>query len=249
MNINDLCQDFFDQTPLSFFSYFGFDLQNHRFWYCCTRPEVQEARLKIDYPMWAFMLDDGYYWYESFGWEKVNEFYLSHNLHNILTVVKRAEGFVQSFNFATDEKHQGMINFYFNEQELIEQFITHLRSNGRQYFESLRQQSKSMEKFFTLPPQGVDLNYKSNNKPYISNRFYDFTKAQWIQLSDREREVLYLFSVQGYTSKEIGQQLNISPKTVENHLDNLRIKLDVKVSKRLLIRAAELGMIKVKTYF
>lgn len=46
-------------------------------------------------------------------------------------------------------------------------------------------------------------------------------------LSDRELEILR-YSKDGYTSKEIAKFTNLHPKTVENHLSNIQIKLEAK---------------------
>ncbi|MBL7808305.1 MAG: response regulator transcription factor [Saprospiraceae bacterium] len=46
------------------------------------------------------------------------------------------------------------------------------------------------------------------------------------QLSDRELEILKLVA-QGFSSSEIGQQLFISPRTVDTHRNNILQKLDV----------------------
>lgn len=46
------------------------------------------------------------------------------------------------------------------------------------------------------------------------------------QLTNREREVLQLI-VEGYSTKEIAQQLHLSVKTVGNHRTNLMEKLDI----------------------
>lgn len=46
-------------------------------------------------------------------------------------------------------------------------------------------------------------------------------------LSDREKEILKLIG-QGYTSKEIGRKLFLSPKTVENYRAKILEKLQVR---------------------
>lgn len=45
-------------------------------------------------------------------------------------------------------------------------------------------------------------------------------------ISNRENEVIDCLS-HGLTEKEIGEKLFISPKTVNNHLDNIRKKIGV----------------------
>ena len=46
-------------------------------------------------------------------------------------------------------------------------------------------------------------------------------------LTRREKEVFDLL-VSNYDTKEISEQLNISEKTVRNHISNVILKLDVK---------------------
>ena len=52
------------------------------------------------------------------------------------------------------------------------------------------------------------------------------TRAQYAQLSVRERDVLGLI-VAGLTNKEMGRALSVSPRTVETHRANLFAKLDI----------------------
>lgn len=59
-------------------------------------------------------------------------------------------------------------------------------------------------------------------------------RERYAQLSEREREVLRLIA-RGLTNKEIGRELGLSPRTVENHRAHLFDKLGVD-SLALLIR-------------
>lgn len=60
-------------------------------------------------------------------------------------------------------------------------------------------------------------------------------------LSDREREVLQLVA-RGHTYKEIGAQLFISEKTVENHTRNILGKLHLSRKQELIRYAVEHGI-------
>jgi DNA-binding NarL/FixJ family response regulator len=60
-------------------------------------------------------------------------------------------------------------------------------------------------------------------------------------LSDREREVLQLVA-RGHTYKEIGGELFISDKTVENHVRNILGKLHLSRKHELIRYAAEHGI-------
>jgi DNA-binding NarL/FixJ family response regulator len=60
-------------------------------------------------------------------------------------------------------------------------------------------------------------------------------------LSDREREVLQLVA-RGHTYKEIGGELFISEKTVENHVRNILGKLHLSRKQELIRYAVEHGI-------
>lgn len=60
-------------------------------------------------------------------------------------------------------------------------------------------------------------------------------------LSDREREVLQHVA-RGHTYKEIGEELFISPKTVENHVRNILNKLHLNRKQELIRYAVEHGI-------
>ena len=64
-------------------------------------------------------------------------------------------------------------------------------------------------------------------------------------LTNREREVLHL-TVAGQTSTHIGEQLSISPRTVEKHRSNLMQKLGVHSKAELVRYALSRGLIAPK---
>jgi DNA-binding CsgD family transcriptional regulator len=62
------------------------------------------------------------------------------------------------------------------------------------------------------------------------------------RITTREKEVIKLLA-QGFTTKQIGQRLNISSTTVITHRNNLRIKLSCKNCPELIYRATQLGLL------
>lgn len=52
-------------------------------------------------------------------------------------------------------------------------------------------------------------------------------------LTPREQEVIRLISL-GYTNVQIGEQLHISPRTVERHKENMMTKLSIKETHKLV---------------
>lgn len=60
-------------------------------------------------------------------------------------------------------------------------------------------------------------------------------------LTEREREVLQHVA-RGYTYREVGEELHISPKTVENHVRNILDKLHLNRKQELIRYAVEHGI-------
>jgi two-component system response regulator NreC len=71
-------------------------------------------------------------------------------------------------------------------------------------------------------------------------------KDSYDQLTDREREVLQLIA-EGHSSREIGELLHISEKTVRTHRANLMDKLDIHSTAELTQYAIRKGVISTTT--
>ena len=61
-------------------------------------------------------------------------------------------------------------------------------------------------------------------------------------LSRREIEVVRLVAM-GHTSREIGRELFLSPRTVESHVSSILLKLDCRSRADAARRASELGLL------
>lgn len=77
---------------------------------------------------------------------------------------------------------------------------------------------------------------------YIEGRKNLKEETDWDTLTQREREILKLVG-EGHTSKEIGEFLFISPKTVERHRSNIMNKLDMHNVSELTAYAIERGLV------
>lgn len=75
----------------------------------------------------------------------------------------------------------------------------------------------------------------------------DRQDSAYKNLTTREQEVMRLLA-EGMSTRDVAQQLYISPKTVENHRANLMKKLGLQNSVELVRYAARLGIIDVETW-
>ena len=62
------------------------------------------------------------------------------------------------------------------------------------------------------------------------------------QLTHREREVLYLVT-SGHTDRKIAESLTISPRTVNRHMSNIFVKLEVPSRAAAAAHAVRSGLI------
>ncbi|PTN07842.1 LuxR family two component transcriptional regulator [Mangrovibacterium marinum] len=76
------------------------------------------------------------------------------------------------------------------------------------------------ENYFQMPPNGIDTQ--------LINQFerVQTLQSELAMLSQRELQVLKLIA-EGFSYKEIGERLSISPRTVETHKSNLLSKLNM----------------------
>ena len=65
-----------------------------------------------------------------------------------------------------------------------------------------------------------------------------------IILTPREKEIFHLL-VQNYSTRDIAKKLNISEKTVRNHISNVILKLNVKGRSQAIIELLKLGVIEL----
>lgn len=63
-------------------------------------------------------------------------------------------------------------------------------------------------------------------------------------LTKREREIFELL-IKNYTTNEIALALNISSKTVRNHISNVILKLDVKGRSQAILKLIKMNELKI----
>jgi two-component system response regulator NreC len=90
-----------------------------------------------------------------------------------------------------------------------------------------------------LPPQATKLLLRE----YKSAGSGDAAPERLHQLSTREQEVLAL-TAEGYSSKEIGEKLFISPKTVDTYRSRIMEKLGLNHRAELVRFALRVGLLK-----
>jgi LuxR family transcriptional regulator, transcriptional regulator of spore coat protein len=64
-------------------------------------------------------------------------------------------------------------------------------------------------------------------------------------LTAREQQVLELVA-QGFSAKEVAQEIDIAPRTVERHIENVRLKTRARNRTHMVTLALEFGILRSK---
>jgi DNA-binding NarL/FixJ family response regulator len=127
------------------------------------------------------------------------------------------------------------------EEQAIIQSAMDLGANGYLHKDCSEEELKEAleatnrnEFYLSKEAKNAMIGVKSSNQSKNSPQTYNITK--------RELEVLELIC-EGLTSKEVGNKLFISARTVESHKENLMQKLDVNSSSKLVAKALKNRMV------
>jgi DNA-binding CsgD family transcriptional regulator len=120
-----------------------------------------------------------------------------------LTIVQQHGDYCDFFAFATAPGNTSINNFYLNQKELFVKFINDYYSAFAPAFEEL-----------------------SNHTFFIPMKT-DKSSTTIKTLSSRQQDCALLLA-DGLTSKEIAKKLQLSPRTVEEHVNTLKIKFEAK---------------------
>lgn len=122
-------------------------------------------------------------------------------------------------SFITDSYHKGAYGFLVKDAEK-EEMLMALRKVG------------NGEKYFSPSVANTLLDHMEK----------DFVKLKTLQLlTKRELEILKLLK-SGLNNEQIAEQLYVSRRTVDTHKTNIKSKLEVKNSSKLITLAYELGL-------
>lgn len=149
------------------------------------------------------------------------------------------------FTFAFSSKENAGITFYLNHLELLNKFMSHFVEQGAHLIKQAEKTKISVPERF-VGVEAEEPSYKEMIHYLMSNFSIptEYTQEGSILHTLTKREVICLcYYLMGKTAAEIGQILELSPKTASAHLYNARVKLQCKNRSELFKKAFESGLI------
>lgn len=145
------------------------------------------------------------------------------NICNGLTFVERYPTHYYMFGFAAPHTNHGILDFYINNVELLQDFIQNFKEEQKNLLLTLESNP------IILPATQIDANLKSMLLKKNGYKIPVNIGNRSSYITSKEYECLQKLKM-GYTAKEIGRGLKISPRTVEEYF--LRIKNRTGCSKK-----------------
>ncbi len=191
-----------------------------------------------------YLLD--YFCLDSIDYRTVYKDANEHGIFHILSVMQQCIDKGYCFFFGASENHYDINQFYINNIDTIRAFIQsfkdQLRSN-KQIYKSLRE---SLEKKSIIISSNIENKDVTSyiKKPYMlaqSKRYYLDPLFPDRYLSQREMDCLFLL-YRGHSNKQLSVKLKLSTRTVEQHVLNIKQKLNCRTLYQLGAVVASLNI-------
>tara|TARA_R110002110_G_scaffold119309_2_gene293748 strand:+ start:34825 stop:35673 length:849 start_codon:yes stop_codon:yes gene_type:complete len=249
--VESICQPLFKLFNITFFRFIRSDASGKKFM-ICSNPEWLEAYFNEDFYK-TELADFRKHPPGSKGisihsgncqnQHKVCEFWNKHsklgNYKAVFTIYQRYDTYFEQCNFASDLSNHSATNIFLNNLDMFKKFILHFKDAGRTLIKTAHKSA------FTYP---VDPSFKLSDNWYLGlppgkrELFKQDIKLERVYL-DGIYENIYLTTMEsmclkrlldGKKYKEIGRELNISSRTVEHYIANIKEKLSVTLKLQLL---------------
>lgn len=158
-----------------------------------------------------------------------------HNIWNGIIIYRKYHNYIEAYAFAATKKDSLLKNFYINNIDILNQFIIYFK-NKIQYFLTPQEKKIFIPYHFSIPEKKESTIDKRDIffQQTSFSRYYFMINDIEVALSTREIECLYYLS-KGKSFKEIALILNLSARTIEHYLDNIKKKS--RANKNTLIEA------------
>lgn len=170
----------------------------------------------------------GFYWYSITEDPEIVEIVeKEYGIYYVINWINPKEDAVEVINFGTHKENKKILNLYLNHNDLLKRFIIYFKS---ELYHDLCDKNRHL-----LLPDVFDENESSAPATCdreIIKQFKEATRVKRFELgaaynnqylTAKELEVLQWLTTE-LSSREIGEKMNNSSRTIEQHINNLRDK-------------------------
>lgn len=168
----------------------------------------------------------------------------SFDIDNGITLLEFGKECCHCYLFASTRDNIKITNFYINNLDVLERFILYYKDRAKKIIE-LSTKNKIVT-VRAMPMADNLIHHKitdEQKKIYLANtpihNYYVSLSNKTVALSKREMDCIKLIS-QGKSSTETADLLSISFRTVEKHIENIKLKLECHKKSELISKIANL---------
>jgi DNA-binding CsgD family transcriptional regulator len=155
--------------------------------------------------------------------------------YNTFNIFYSRKSFIEKYTFANFNRNLDLTSFYINKVNLLHKFITYFKFKTSHFTTDIPNKSAYLTRNLDLN----NLQRKDENYEDIFLREIEVKRIQInasnlnLYVTKKELECLHLLVI-GKTMKEIANILNISSRTVEDHLNNIKFKTGLTYKSQLV---------------
>jgi DNA-binding CsgD family transcriptional regulator len=245
-HVNEICKELFDSFGMNYFDYARFYPDSSCVLLFSDKGWVNHFLKEQNYIPPPKLLAPGCHLWDSYidsSILKVAEDGFNHT-HGI-TFTFQKENYHEVINFSAPSDNKVVQSIYLNRINFLKRFIYYFKERAADLIVSLEKDKLSLGPNEIAPSTQslatLDAMYNEFVRAIGEDKFCDFrlalnafTEENHLQaLTLRESECV-MGLLAGKSAKVMGRELNISYRTVENHLEKIKQKLNVKTRLELL---------------
>ena len=153
------------------------------------------------------------------------KFVYEKNFWNGISITKISDNSLESWCFASDRSSTQMQNFYLRNTDILRTFIHHFNAQAADIIHINEHNHHKLSRYkngLIWPESDHSYKEQSNIRNFL-DAIKNATKTNRSKITEAESKCLYHLA-RGYTMKQIARNLNISPRTVEGHINNIKRK-------------------------
>ncbi len=150
----------------------------------------------------------------------------TYNIFHRIYFIERCENYFKIYGYGVSKCSKSIFNFYFNSMSLLEEYVKQFEFQARNLISA-----EGRKLSINIPYYHQNLSSISDDFPLaVTNNVIIHDCSI---LTSREKECLSLIA-RGYTMKNAARKLQISPRTVEQHLRNIKDKYGLNTKNQLV---------------
>lgn len=247
-SVREFCLPLFKFLKINYFNFTRIYKTGERARLGTNALVIEQYYLKDWYNFAAFERNPDLYCSGYFYWDnsdnsnlaKLKSFLFdNYGMSNVFSVVRKYNDFIDVYNFAPDEGNKLPIESYMAQINIINDFIDLFECANAELI-NLACKEKFMlplKKELLFADDGSGLQNGKAVEDFYNEILYNKKKpfrffVNGTYLTIRETECL-TYTTMGMTIKEIAIKLKISPRTVETHINNIKLKSNIQYKHQL----------------